>query len=197
METLAIVNEFTGEPTGILLSRKKALENKAWCMSTNIFVINPKGQILCHKRSQEKERFPGMWFTHLGGHVGHEESYHTNAIKELEEEMGVKLLPKELTPWRTTRNDHSRLWIREFVTVQDLDIAHLTPQPGEVDAFAWKHLDEILAEHKSTPELWKAGTYDLWTEYHCMMSVITVLHNKGFDKMPPHLLTWGAAPELA
>ena len=194
METLAIVDEHTGAPTGLLMNRKAALDLKAWCMSTNIFVLNSKGQILCHKRSKEKERFPGMWFTHLGGHVGHEETYHSNAVKELEEEMGLKISPKELTPWRTTKNDHSRLWIREFVTVQDLDLRDLTPQPGEVDEFDWKYLDEIISEQKSYPELWKAGTYDLWTEYHCMMSVITVLHNKGFDKMPSHLLTWGAAP---
>lgn len=191
MEKLAIVHAHSGLPTGIALTRKEALTKREWCMCTNIFVLNSKGEVLCHQRSIEKERFPGMWYTHLGGHVGYDETYHSNAVKEVEEEIGLKINHSKIIPWRTTRKNDSRIWIREFVTISDVAIEELTPQPGEVEQFAWKTLEEIEIALIQEPNKWIAGTHNFRTEYYCMRAVLTAMDHKGIFEVSRDQQIWG------
>lgn len=190
MEQLEIVNKKTGQPTGEVLPRNEAIAQEAWVRSTNVFVLNHKGEILCHQRSMQKERKPGVWMTHLGGHVGVGETYETNALKELEEEAGIVVPAKKLISWRTTRVDLSRLWSREFVVVCDQPESELKPQPGEVDAFKWMSIEDIMRCAKNEPELWQAGTHDIASEYACMLTAIGTAHHLGVHEVPEALHTW-------
>lgn len=188
MEILQIVTSDSNTPAGTM-PRAEAIKNKAWCRSTNIFVVNSKGQILCHKRSEQKERFPGVWFTHLGGHVGHDESYESNALKELKEEAGINH-HVNLIPWRTTKLPEQRLWVREFAALVDLDTCDLVAQPGEVDEFAWKSIHEIIDESNINPGKWKTGTHDIVSEYQCLRAVITAASSLGAIKNADPMHTW-------
>ena len=165
MEELEIVHPETGVSLGSSLPRAEAIATGAWCRSTNVFVLNSKGEVLCHQRSLEKERMPGVWSTHLGGHVGKGETYETNALKEVEEEAGLSVKEEHIFSWRTTRIDSARLWVREFVTISDRAAHEFVPQPGEVQCFEWLSVDEILARAKAEPHMWCAGTHDFKTEY--------------------------------
>lgn len=186
MEALAIVHPVTNTPIGTL-PRAQAIQEGAWCRSTNIFVMNSQGQILCHQRSLQKERMPGFWSTHLGGHVSGTESYESNALKELEEESGIVVKAEELIPWRTTRLDKARLWVREYVVHSDKEIHELVPQPGEVERFAWLSPEEILRVSKNDNQ-WCAGTHDFMIEYHCLRAAITATgQHRGHDDV---LHTW-------
>lgn len=190
MEHLEIVNEFTGESLGITLPRHQAIQEQAWCKSTNIYVLNNAGEVLCHRRSLSKERWPGYWMTHVGGHVGAGETYESNALKELEEEAGIKANPSELIHWRTTRIPRARLWTKEFVILADRTLEELVPQPGEVEEFAWKHPETIITEFVDKVG-WCAGTLDFWTEYHCLRAALTVAHNQMEVKTAPQEFgTW-------
>ncbi len=190
MEFLPLVSEFTGELTGESLSRPEVIKRRAWCRSTNIFVLNHAGQILCHQRSMQKDRLPGVWLTHVGGHVGMDETYESNAQKELAEEAGIVLPVQSLIPWRTTRIPISRLWTREFVTLCDLDEASLVPQPGEVERFRWMSVAEIMQAAKESPTLWQAGTHDFLVEYNCLRAVLSAAHSFGVLPVPERLCTW-------
>lgn len=178
MEALAIVHPVTNQPMGTL-PRAQAIKEGAWCRSTNIFVMNSKGEILCHQRSLGKERMPGVWSTHLGGHVGSEESYETNALKELEEESGISVAADQLIAWRTTKLDQARLWVREFVVHVDKEIHELVPQPGEVEKFAWLSPNDIINTAESEGDKWCAGTHNFMVEYHCLKAALTVAHGSG------------------
>ncbi len=191
MEKLAIVHAHSGLPTGTVLTRKEVIENEACCMCTSVYVLNSKGEVLCHQRSLGKERFPGLWYTHVGGHVGHDETYHSNAVKEVEEEIGLKVNHAKIIPWRTTKNTESNFWVREFVTIIDVCIDELTPQPGEVEKFEWKTLEQIEEESAQDPHKWKAGTHDFRTEYFCMRSVLTAMDHKGIFEVPRDQQIWG------
>lgn len=177
MEHLEVVDELTGQSLGVILPRHQVIQEKAWCKSTNIYVVNSQGQVLCHQRSLGKERWPGYWMTHLGGHVGAEETYETNAVKELEEEAGIKADISEFIHWRTTRIPWARLWTKEFVILIDRELADLKAQPGEVEAFAWKHPEEIITEFNNKVG-WCAGTLDFWTEYHCLRAALTAAQSQ-------------------
>ncbi len=186
MELLPIVSEHTGEPTGEVLSRAEVIKNEAWCQTTNIFVLNSKGEILCHQRSLQKERLAGAWMTHLGGHVGHDETYEQNAHKELQEESGIHLDPSSIIHWRTTRLDRARIWVREYVVLVDKEAHELVPQAGEVEKFAWFSFEDLTARAQAEPHNWCAGTHDFAIEYPCLRAVLTAAqHHGAIDPLHP------------
>jgi isopentenyldiphosphate isomerase len=183
-EKLQIVDPITGEPTGECLSRSTVIKEKLWCRSTNIFILNSQGQILCNQRSLSKERFPGAWSTHFGGHVAEGESFKINALKELEEELGLTVNHFHIVPWRTSQKEISRLWIRDFITVYDDALEKLTIQQEEIEKIQWFTPEDIIAELKSegeaeTSRSWLAGTHDFRTDYQCMRAVLTAVLDAG------------------
>lgn len=190
MEHLEIVCPNTNTPTGEKVLRADVINQGLWCRSTNLFVLNDKGEILCHQRSLEKERMPGVWSTHLGGHVGHGETYESNVQKEMEEEIGVGVPNDQIIPWRTTRIEPARLWVREFVTLLNVDVDQMTPQPGEVEVLRWMKPDEIIKSAKENPEQWCAGTHDFLVEYHCLRAALAVATSTGIIKTDNTLDTW-------
>ncbi|HVM90556.1 MAG TPA: NUDIX domain-containing protein [Verrucomicrobiae bacterium] len=189
MEHLPIVSEHSNEELGTL-PRSEAIATGAWCRSTNVFVVNSAGQLLCHQRSMLKERLPGGWSTHVGGHVGVGETYESNALKELEEEAGLIVKPEQLIQWRTTKLDKSRLWVREYVVLADHPESHFIPQPGEVEQFKWMSVRDILRSAEGNPGQWFAGTHDLRTEYEAMRAALVVAHTLGACEVPKEMHSW-------
>ena len=194
-EVLQIVDAETGEPTGELLARSEALANHRWCRSTNIYVLNTSGEILCHQRSLSKERYPGIWSTHFGGHVTGGESFKINALKELEEEIGLTISPYQIIPWRTSRKERERLWIRDFITVYDGALEHLKLQTTEIQQVKWHTIEDILSfldtEGINDGANWLAGTHDFYSDYQCMRAVLTATLDAGLFGDPyKHLRFW-------
>ncbi len=195
-EKIQIVNATTGEPTGVCLPRSQVIKKRLWCRSTNVFILNSNGQILCNQRSLSKERFPGAWSTHFGGHVAENESFKINAIKELEEEIGLKANHFQIIPWRTSRKNISRVWIRDFLTVYDGPLEKLTLQKEEIEKIRWftpeKIISELEAEGKDDiGPAWLAGTHDFATDYQCMRAVLTaILDAKVFSSTYHSLHKW-------
>jgi len=179
-ENLQVVDEHTGEPTGICLPRSEVIKNKHWCRSTNVFVMNEKGEILCHQRSKNKERHPGVWSTHFGGHVSESETFKINALKELEEEIGLSVSHYQLIPWRTSRIEIARIWVRDFMTVYAGDLESLKPQAEEIDQIQWFSPEAIIDELQSEGDYdesknWLAGTHNFDADYQCMRAVLTAV----------------------
>lgn len=185
-EHLQIVDEETGEPTGITAHRSEVIQNKYWCRSTNVFVLNPEGEILCHQRSLHKERYPGVWSTHFGGHVSSEETFKLNALKELEEEIGLRVNHYQLIPWRTSKIMIQRLWCRDYLTIYNGDPKTLKIQESEIQAIEWLSPERIMEELQAEGEnldaegkQWIAGTHNFHTDYQCMRAVLTAVLDAG------------------
>ena len=195
-EMLQVIDPETGEPTGEHVSRKELFEKKLWCRTTNIFILNSAGQVLCHQRSVNKERFPGVWSTHFGGHVTEGESFKISALKELGEEVGLMVNPFQLIPWRTSKITSARVWIRDFITVFDGDITTLKLQEDEVQQIQWYSPTEIMdlldaegINMSSQGRQWLAGTHNFNTDYQCMRAVLTATIDIGIfggDYKPLH-----------
>lgn len=194
MEHIQVVTESAGQPTGVVLPRNEIIEGRHWCQSTNVFVLNSEGDILCHRRSMEKERYPGVWFTHVGGHIGHGETFEDNARKELEEEAGVSVSNDQLLFWRLTKVPVSRLWAHEFVTVIDKKAEEFIPQPGEVDEFKWFTAEEIFEQSRYNPQSWKAGTHNFMVEYYCLRAVVAAASTQGTFALQKPLHVWSLHP---
>src|SRR5499427_10823319 len=61
--------------------------------STYILVFNSQGELYVQKRTMTKDVFPGYYDPATGGVVLAGESYEQSAIRELEEEMGIRQVP--------------------------------------------------------------------------------------------------------
>jgi len=66
--------------------REKVLTHRG----VDILLMNSKGEIFVHQRALVKKTYPGYWAIFLGGYVDHGEDYETAALRELEEESGIK-----------------------------------------------------------------------------------------------------------
>jgi isopentenyl-diphosphate Delta-isomerase len=57
----------------------------------HIWLLNQKGELMICKRPINNKAYAGLWTSTAGGHVKTGESYHKAALREAEEELGVKL----------------------------------------------------------------------------------------------------------
>jgi isopentenyl-diphosphate Delta-isomerase len=203
-ELIQVVDPQTGEPTGRIVPRSQIYSDKLWCRATNIYVLNEEGQILCQRRALDKGNFPGLWATHFGGHVTVGESYRINAVKELEEEIGLKMPAFQLVPFRTSsllnEEQNVRMWRRDFITIYNGKIEDLIPQPGEVEELQWFSIDEIMQKLNSTEEeFWQdnfVGVHDIREDYHCIRAVLTACLDIGIFGNPfMHLKNWEPIPK--
>jgi len=62
----------------------------------NVFVYNDEEEILFQKRAPNKDTFPSLFDASAGGHVDIGEDYLSAAIRELEEETGIKAKKSDL-----------------------------------------------------------------------------------------------------
>ncbi len=58
--------------------------------ATHIFIFNARGEIFLQRRSVWKDQAPGCWGSSAAGHVDHGEDYLAAALRELDEELGLR-----------------------------------------------------------------------------------------------------------
>jgi isopentenyldiphosphate isomerase len=84
--------------------------------SVHVFVLNRHGDLYLQKRSPAKDVQPGKWDTSAGGHLAPGETYEQAAVRELEEELGVRVASSSLVlchdyVWRTSiETEHVRTY---------------------------------------------------------------------------------------
>src|SRR5262245_39916002 len=78
--------------------------------STYILVFNSQGELYVQKRTLTKDVFPGYYDVAAGGVVLASESYEQGAMRELEEEMGIRSVPLNRLFDFYFEDEHTRLW---------------------------------------------------------------------------------------
>ncbi len=64
----------------------------------HVWFVTPDGKIIFQHRAKDKETYPDLLDVTVGGHVEPGMTYEETAIKEMEEEAGIHVDPKELFP---------------------------------------------------------------------------------------------------
>ena len=108
--------------------------------STYILVFNSQGQIYVQKRTMSKDVFPGYYDPATGGVVLAGESYEQGAVRELEEEMGIRHVPLTQLFDFYFAAQRTRVWGGVFSCVYD---GPLTLQEEEVESVSLMTLDAI------------------------------------------------------
>ena len=62
--------------------------------AAHVLLFNRKGEVFLQKRSLTKDNNPGLWDSSASGHVDAGEGYDACALREVEEELGVRLVQR-------------------------------------------------------------------------------------------------------
>lgn len=161
MEYLDIVDE-NGSPTGKTVSREEAHKAGILHRTAHVWVVREEGgrtDILLQKRSEGKDSFPGMYDTSSAGHIPAGEEPLSSALRELEEELGIRAASDQLSyagsfRIRYERVFHDRLFrdnevAQLYVYREPICIEHLVLQETEVSEVRWFALDDVWADIQS------------------------------------------------
>ncbi|EUD67791.1 hypothetical protein C922_01980 [Plasmodium inui San Antonio 1] len=154
-ERVIIVNE--NNEFQELKARKIMRTENLWHRATSIFVFTQIDQeyfIYVHKRSKIKDYCPSYYSIGFGGVVAENEDMLSNAVKELEEESGIKKSPEQLYHLGVAKCDTecSRAFMGCYVVFIDPDF-ETTPQMNEVEFITripLNEFDEFLQKEKFT-----------------------------------------------
>lgn len=149
-EMIDILDEFTGEKTGEVISKNEAHNKGIWHGSIHILIINnKKNKTLLQKRCAEKKLYPNTWDIAVGGHISAGEDDITSAKRELEEELGLN--PEKLKIEKVDRITEklvnngviSNEYVSIFVVYTDIDINDINLQVEEVSEAKWCTKEEL------------------------------------------------------
>lgn len=148
-----------GNLTGQTIERGQPQGEGLFHLAVTIVIVNPAGQVLCTLRSMEKKQMPGVWENPGGGVLAGETSL-AGAVRELEEETGLKAAPGELVflcRRKAEGMDGEGFFMDVYGLRRDVFVQELELQPGEVDDARWFPLDEW--ERKARDREILAGAY--------------------------------------
>lgn len=78
-------------------SREEAHKKELLHRGVSVLVFNPEGKVFIQKRSPKKDLFPSLWECSMSGHVKKGETAKDAALRELDEELGIRVTGKKLT----------------------------------------------------------------------------------------------------
>ena len=162
-EMIDVLDEFTGEKTGKVISKNEAHSKGIWHGSIHVLIVNnDKSKTLLQKRCAEKKLYPNTWDIAVGGHISAGEDDITSAKRELEEELGLN--PEELKIEKVDRITEklvnngviSNEYVSIFIVYADIDINDITLQVEEVSEVKWctkKELNKFIEDKVIIPHV--------------------------------------------
>ncbi|SFS88152.1 Isopentenyldiphosphate isomerase [Zhouia amylolytica] len=141
-----------GNYTGKSLLKSEAHQLGLFHPTIHVWLYTTIGEVLIQKRVATKNTFPGLWDVSVAGHISAGESILTSAIREVEEELGLKLNESELLKIGTHKHisTHGTIIDAEFhhiyIAKLKVPIDTLTLQSSEVDAVKLIPLEEYTTE---------------------------------------------------
>lgn len=143
------------------LPRDEVHAKGLWHRCSQIVVINSQKQILCQKRSKLKDNHPDMWEANFGGHLGPDEDFLDNALKETEEELGLQQKEKDMIFFEVFKSVEEKEFQGVYYTRWDGDLKTLSLEEEEVSEVAWKEIVELEKEFHSADSNWVQHGYEI------------------------------------
>lgn len=156
MELLDIVDE-NGIPTGKTVERTKAHAEGIRHRTSHVWIARDKNgilEVLLQKRSDDKDSYPGCYDISSAGHIPAGSDFIPSAIRELNEELGVKASPQDLFLCGQRRFEfnscfHGKRFCDDqvsnvYVMMLDRDEKDFVLQKEEVSSVKWIGIDDCL-----------------------------------------------------
>ena len=128
--------------TNRVITRGDNIPKDLYHLVVHVCIFNTKNQMLIQQRQSFKEGWPNMWDVTVGGSAMIGENSRQAAMREVAEELGLKI-DLENTPPVITKY-FSEGFDDIYILEKEIDISKLTLQYEEVQAVKWASIDEIL-----------------------------------------------------
>lgn len=137
------VYDIDRQKTGRTVVRGEGLPEGGFHLVVHICVIGSDGRMLLQQRQPFKKGFSNLWDVTAGGSAVAGENSRQAAMRELSEEVGLKLDFEGLRPHFSVSYDMG--FDDWYVMHADPDISELKLQYEEVQAVKWASCEEIMA----------------------------------------------------
>jgi isopentenyldiphosphate isomerase len=140
--------------------RKEVHAKKLLHRAVHVLVFNASGQLFLQKRSMTKDTAKGKWDSSSSGHVDSGEEYDSCAVREVWEEIGLKL---DQTPERIFRIEACAETGQEFVWVYRCESeGPFTLHPEEIECGGWFTPEEISRWIAERPQEFARAFVLIW-----------------------------------
>ena len=128
--------------------------------AVHILLFNEKGELFLQKRSRWKDRHPLAWDSSAAGHVEAGEDYDATAVREVWEEIGLRLAA---VPKRLFKIDARPETDQEFVWVYRCESeGPFKLHPDEIDQGDWFSPEEVSRWVAAKPEEFASAFMYIW-----------------------------------
>ena len=128
--------------------------------AVHVLVFNSRGEVFLQKRSMTKDSHPGAWDSSASGHVDSGEDYDPCAVREVWEEIGLKL---NSPPQRIMRIEACADTDQEFLWVYRCESeGPFTLHPEEIERGDWFATDEVSRRVAESPQEFAPAFVLIW-----------------------------------
>lgn len=160
-ELFDVYNE-DGSPADYVVSRDYAHWRGLWHTTAHIWIVggeeNGEPSLLIQLRAACKRLYPSRWDISAAGHIPAGENAEQGAVREIGEELGLRVGTDELRyigTMKMTYDDdydegyHDREHCRIYILRRDVDLSALTLQKSEVESVMWVGYDRLMEAIKN------------------------------------------------
>lgn len=140
MEMIDVLNE-DGSMAGRAVSKEDVHEKGLWHRVVHVWVINNKNEILVQLKAPRITGESGVHDISVAGHVSQGETSLQGAVREFEEELGLRVKEEDLVKigevkqdgYRTLKSQNKE-WNDVYVYKTNLQVTDFFPNPDEVES---------------------------------------------------------------
>lgn len=145
MELLRVVDE-NGNNTNEILEREELHNRNKLHNEVTIYIINNKGEVLIQRRSK-KRRFSPNKLGVIAGHVLYNEDPTSSAVRELKEEVGLKIKKEDIHPLCNkylVKEEYNNHYMYPFYVVSNKEAKDFIIQKEELTKVKWYKLEDVI-----------------------------------------------------
>jgi len=146
-EELFDIFDENNQPLGFTKPRKEVHASvQYWHRATQIWITNPRKEILCQLRSAFQDVNPNKWMSFFGGHLKSGQDYLVSAVQEIKEEIGLDIEPNQLIPLGVKKNEEHKHFSQVYILQWDSEVGSLRLDKNEIESIKWLSVDELQKE---------------------------------------------------
>jgi isopentenyldiphosphate isomerase len=128
--------------------------------AVHVLVFNARGEVFLQKRSMSKDRQPGLWDSSASGHLDSGEAYDACAVRELSEEIGLRLDSAPVRLFKlpaSEQTDQEHVWVYRCTAE-----GPFTLHPEEIETGGWFALERVNLWMEEKPEEFASALLTIW-----------------------------------